>query len=152
MSINYDIGDLINNLIDLEKSGEEFYTTLAARTDDLAVKHLFSMLADQEKTHQKIYEGLLVKADVEIEIDEEYHAYLQVILEEQFGLDPDLVAACDSVEDALELAIKLEKDSLLFLSEFGTLIGAQGAEMVEEMKRQERNHLKLITEMKQKLT
>jgi len=152
MSISYDIADLINNLIDLEKSGNDFYTTLAERSDDLSLQQLYHNLAEEEKKHQAIYQEILKESDIEIDIDEDYHSYLQVIIQEQFGLDPDKISECKTTDDALNLAIQLEKDSLLFLSEFGSLISSNNIELVDKMKKEERKHLQLLITIRQKLS
>ncbi|MCK5834518.1 MAG: ferritin family protein [Lentisphaeria bacterium] len=151
MSINYDVADLINSLIDLEKNGCDFYTLLAEKSDQLECQLLFKLLAEQEKKHEEIYTSLLKEVNTEIEIDSDYHDYLQVIVDQQFSFDPAVIDNCKDISDALDLAIKLEKDSLLFLSEFGNLIGSENSHFVDKMKKEERAHLKMLAEMKLKL-
>ena len=152
MSINYDVADLISSLIDLEKNGCDFYTLLAEKSDKLECQLLFKSLAEQEKVHEEIYTELLKSVNTEVEIDSDYHDYLQVIVNEQFSLDSSAVEECHNISEALDLAIKLEKDSLLFLSEFGNLVGSDNLHFVNKMKKEERTHLKLLADMKRNLT
>lgn len=151
MSVNYDVADLINNLIDLEKNGCDFYNTLAEKTDKIECKLMFKLLAEEEKKHQDIYTALLQTVNIDVEIDSEYHEYLQVIVNEQFKLDSSQLESCKDTHEALDIAINLEKDSLLFLSEFGNLVGPESQHLVDQMKKEERKHLKMIIEMKRTL-
>ena len=148
MSINFDINDLISNLITLEKDGGQFYRALAEKTDKIDCKLLFKMLAEEEEKHQAIYEGLLKENQQIVSIDKEYGEYLELIIKSHFNLDSDKVDACHNLNEALELAISLEKESLVFLAEFSKLVGTKDEATISMMRAEERKHLKLLLEMK----
>ena len=152
MSINYDIGDLINNMIELEKCGTEFYSSQAEKHSNPIIKQLFSKLAEQENGHRIIYEHLLEKADPEVgEIDDEYQDYLREIIDRKFDLDILHADACANPQCVLDMAIKLERDSIKFVNAFGILTGTAYQDMVEQIKQQEQSHLAMLLEIKDKI-
>jgi len=51
----------------METEGESFYRGLADKTSNKGLKRIFTLLADEEKTHYRIFEKLHRRADPEIE-------------------------------------------------------------------------------------
>lgn len=45
--------------MDMEKDGEMYYRDLARRSDNVGVKHIFNMLADEELKHYEVIEHML---------------------------------------------------------------------------------------------
>lgn len=152
MSIKYDIADLINNMIELEICGAKFYTVQARRKSNPLLAQLFEKLAEQEQRHRVVYERLRDKIDFDTEVvDDDYHGYLKEIIDEKFDLDPHHAATCEDPAEILDMAMKLEKDSIRFVEAFGKITGAIYRETVEQIKTQEQNHLEMLLEMKTKI-
>ena len=148
MGIRYSVCDLVNTMIELETEGEVFYTAAAEMTSNLAAKDLFSRLAKEEAHHRVFYEALRGKLRIEVEVDEEYARYMQTAVEGRFALDPERAGDCTTLGDALEIAVKLEKEALLFLGEFGSLVDSSHTADIDRMKQQERHHLLLIEQFR----
>lgn len=91
------------------------------------------------------------QTNVEVEIEEDYHTYLQTIIDEKFDLQLDQEKAKVDLNLAIDNAMKLEKDTLRFLDEFEKLIGKLHQEVIQNMKAQENEHLRLLKEYKQEL-
>ena len=70
MSIRYDLADLVNNMIELEIAGADFYGAQARRQRNPLLAQLFAQLAEQEKRHRTVYEGLRGRLAGEEEADE----------------------------------------------------------------------------------
>jgi len=153
MSIKYDITDLINNMIELEICGNKFYTAQARQNENPLLTQLFKVLAEQEERHQEVYERLLEKIGCEVEIvDEDYQGYLKEIIDGKFSLDPRHAAVCKGPNEVLEMAMKLENDSIRFVEAFGKLTGLSYQQIVEQIGQQERNHLNMLIKMKTQIT
>jgi rubrerythrin len=151
MAVTYNVGDLINNLIQLEACGNAYYSRLAEFTEKPLLNDLFQKLAGQELQHKKFYQKLLAETNIEVEIEEDYHAYLQTIIDEKFDLKLDQDKAEVNLNQAIDNAMKLEKDTLRFLDEFEKLIGKLHQDVIQNMKAQENEHLRLLQEYKQEL-
>lgn len=144
MSIRYSAADLINTMVELERSGEAFYTQAASDTTNLAARDLFTRLATEEARHRTYYESLREQQHEEIQFDADYADYVRDAIGTRFNLDTHAAAAAPTLAAALDIAIALEKDALLFLNEFGPLLGPRHQKELEDMKLQERGHLSMI--------
>jgi rubrerythrin len=152
MSINYGVADLINNMIELETCGAEFYSSLAEKHSSPVIKQLFAKLAEQENGHRILYEQLLKDTEPEIgEIDDEYQDYLREIINQKFDLDIRHAHTCASQQEVLDMAVKLENDSIKFVNAFGILTGTAYRDLVEQIKQQEQGHLEMLMEIKNKI-
>lgn len=151
MGIRYDLADLINNMIELEITGASFYQERARLMDNPPVARLLLQLAEQERLHQTIYEHLRGQLAAEPMDDEEYRDYLREVIDESFNLDPEQGACCFDTRAVLEFGIRLEKDSIRFVEAFGKLTGARHREVVEQIKKQEQNHLRQLLEMRESI-
>ncbi|MFA7231002.1 MAG: ferritin family protein [Victivallaceae bacterium] len=152
MSINYTIVDLINNMIELEICGAEFYSTLAADNTNPLLSQLFGKLAEQEDKHRLLYEHLLKNKHLDNEdIGIEYRDYLREIINEKFDLNIQHVKTCSNPMEVLDLAMKLENDSIKFVTAFGIMTGTTYQDIVDQIKVQELNHLKMLVETKNKI-
>jgi len=149
MSINYGVADLISNMIELEKCGGEFYSALAAKHSNPLIKQLFAKLAEQENKHRVIYERLLKKEEPELgEIDDESQDYLREIINQKFDLDIQHALTNSSPQEVLDMAVKLENDSIKFINAFGVLTRTAYRDLVEQIKKQEQGHLEMLLDMK----
>ena len=144
MSIRYSAADLISTMVELESNGEAFYTAAAKNTNNLAARDLFTRLAGEEERHRIFYENLRERQHEDVQLDDDYAAFLQDAIDSRFTLDPAEAAACSSLADALDIAVSLEKDALLMLNEFGALLDESHQAELEEMKQQERGHLSMV--------
>ena len=144
MSIRYSATDLISTMVELERNGEAFYRDAAQNTTNLAARDLFTRLAGEEESHREFYEKLREAQHEDVQVDADYGAFLQDAIDSRFKLDPGAAAACSTLSDALDIAISLEKDALLFLNEFGSLLGDRHQSGLETMKQQERAHLSMV--------
>ena len=152
MSINYGVVDLISNMIELEKCGAEFYSALAAKHSNPLINQLFARLAEQENIHRSIYERLLEKSEPELDgIDDEYQDYLREIINQKFDLDIQHALTCASPQEVLDMAVKLEKDSVKFINAFGMLTRTAYRDLVEQITKQEQSHLEMLLDMKNKI-
>lgn len=147
MSETFHAGDLLNSLIELEKTGHAFYEEAAKRTSDGKAAELFRFLAGEEAKHEKIYTDLAgafrKTAPSEEPLDADYNAYLKALLSRSFHFEQ---ADFENLDAALRFAVSLEKDTLLYVAEIQNILGSQKKDLFEEIKNEERRHLRILTE------
>ncbi|MBN2222076.1 MAG: hypothetical protein JW708_07655 [Vallitaleaceae bacterium] len=145
----FSLEDVLNVMISLEKNGSEHYLKMEENSKDLVAKALFSKLAKQEQIHQEIYSKMKEQSItfVHSEMEKEYQEYLNSLLEETIRfLQAPLVSF--SAETGFEVAIQLEKDTLLLLAELKHIMKGQVTKEIDDIMDQERGHLKALYQYK----
>lgn len=144
MSLKFSLEDILNVLIALEKSGAKLYTNLSEAAKDLETLKLFKLLSDQEKLHQALYESWKLEHFEDVEVEQEYAEYLQSLVKHTFAVLNKAEHDALGLQEGVALAKTMEKDTLMFLSEYDQLLGGQKSEMIERIKGEERKHLKYL--------
>lgn len=149
MNASFQMEDLFNVLIELETKGSENYEYLASKTDDQRMIGFFLNLAKQELRHKVIYEGYKKEFLVfeESEITPEYKEYMSVLLHNSISILNQKEVSKDSLI-AYDMAITLEKDTILFLSEMKNIIPVSMHKKIDILMNEERQHLKFLYENK----
>lgn len=137
--------DLLNLLIELEELGNKHYSKMVEMTENAELKKLFHRLSLEEAKHKEIYlsykeKKINIVTDV---ITSEYKAYLDVVLQNTLSF----LKGNQSIKDFQEgytIAIQLEKETLLFLSEMKKIIVKDFHDDIENLMDQERQHLKYL--------
>ena len=158
MSITLSGSELINIAIGIERRGIAFYDIMARSTENAAARDVFQDLANMEREHIQIFQGMLAEADkyqIPENCTQEYTSYLQALVDSTvFGDDmvmSEMATQADSDIEALELAIGAEKDSILFYYEIKEIIPKRAQAMVYKIITEEKAHLRQLSEMKKKL-
>ncbi len=148
MSEVFRAGDLLNSLVELEKTGNDFYLRMSRQAKDAKSGNLFRFLAGEEAKHEKIYVDLSQECGgstaAHADIDEEYGAYLKALLSQHFDFSP---ADPDTLEAALKFAVSLEKDTLLYIGELQNVLKDWKTDLFERIKKEERSHLKMLADL-----
>ncbi len=158
VSISFSGSELINIAIDIERRGIAFYDIMAKSTQNAVASDVFQHLADMEQQHIQIFQGMLKEADkyqTSSTDAEEYSAYLQGLVDSAVFTD-DMVTSQMATEansdiEALELAIRAEKDSILFYYEMKDIVPLRSQTTVNRIITEEKSHLSLLSEVKRKL-
>lgn len=148
MSEVFRTGDLLNSLVELEKTGHDFYLKMSRQSRDAKRGDLFRFLAGEEAKHEKIYTDLSNEfsgsTTAHEEVDEDYGAYLKALLSQHFNFS---AADLDTPEAALKFAVSLEKDTLIYLGELQSVLKGWKADLFERIKKEERNHLRMLADL-----
>jgi rubrerythrin len=137
----------------LEKRGLDFYRQAAAATTDAEQQQLFLLLADEEQKHCAVYTDLYRlyrgKTADDVELLGEYGRFIELMVRElTTSLD---VTKVDSREALLEMALRFEKDTLLYFVEIKNLFSGKAASLVEAVCREEKRHIRLLLECRELL-
>jgi len=142
--------DILNTLIELETRGAALYSKLASTADSLEVQKLMAFLSEQEHQHQLFYEGLKKQIIPHESASEEYHDYLEALLDQTYSL------LLEAEEEGLVygLAIKkaksIEMATLVLLNEFKKMMDTSMTSKIELLMNEERRHLQLLYSLEKK--
>jgi rubrerythrin len=158
MSITFSGSELINIAIGIERRGIAFYDVMTKSTDNAAARDVFQYLANMEREHIQIFQGMLAEAD-KYQIPEtytgEYASYLQALVDSAVFSDDmatsEMATQADSDIEALELAIGAEKDSILFYYEMKEIMPQRAQATVNKIITEEKSHLRQLSGLKKKL-
>ncbi len=147
MNAIFTMEDLLNVLIELEKMGNRNYVEMARKTVNSKLRDYFERLAEQELEHKstyEVYKALFVNFEHN-QLTEEYISYMNVLLSNTVGM---LKSATDlnDIIACYNMAISLEKDTILLLTELKKLVPEYRHADIEKLINEERQHLKLLHE------
>ncbi len=139
----------------IEENGERFYQQSADRLQDPKAKELFRYLAEEERVHKNVFEGMLSmleRVDVRETYEGEYLSYLQDYLDRKVIFDSktaerELAGVQDPVS-AIDFAIRREMDAILYFTEVKHFVseGQQGP--IDRIVVEERGHFSKLNDLK----
>jgi len=158
VTITFSASELINIAIGIEGRGIAFYDTMARSTENAEARDIFQCLADMERTHVRIFQGMLGETDKyqpQESYAGEYAAYLQALVDSAVFTDDsitsEMATQLSSDIEAMELAIGAEKDSILFYYEMKEIMPQRAQPTVNKIITEEKSHLRELSELKKKL-
>ncbi|MBI5057818.1 MAG: ferritin family protein [Nitrospirae bacterium] len=149
----FSISEVIEQAVQTEKLGYQFYTTMAKRFEkDEGLKKLFDTLATKELRHEKMFSELKdISGEEEPEGWEEVSSYLRAIVESEFFLGNNshlpLLEHVKTVEDAVNFAMGFEKETLLYFHAVSDIVKEK--DVVDEIINEERSHIKWLARFKE---
>lgn len=154
MGIFFTADELLDIAVGIEKNGQAFYRLMAERTRTESARSVFQFLAGEEKHHEAVFERMR-KAGMRITPPEsyegEYMTYMKSLVDSLVFHKPGDIQAIktpDSEIDAIATGIQAEKDSLIFYNEMLNLSTGNDRAMLEDIIREEKSHLRQLSEMK----
>jgi rubrerythrin len=154
----FQVSELVQVAVDDEKSGVAFYSTLAQKGKDPALKNTFADLAEQERYHQQRFEKMLADlGDYKApeRYADEYLTYLHTLTSQRAF--PDERAAqrmaeqCPDDTSAVELSLRFERDTLILMNEMRRMVREKDRPIVDELIAEEQSHLVVLGEARRKL-
>lgn len=150
-------GELYQVAVGIEKNGVAYYGALAEAVDNPQLKRTYLDLAEMEKGHIKVFEGLAATVEsgpvLTPDVEQEYDAYLKALIDSAVFRDDsvarDLATRVVGTAEALQLALGAERDSILFYMEMKSLVPAKERETVDRIIQEERAHLRELSALKQ---
>jgi len=150
--------EVLKIAVRIEKNGLAFYTEVKNKTKSFPVKEVFDYLAKEEVKHERTFEAMLDRTPDEASAESypgESDMYLRAIAGENVFTQADamkqLVAKAASDKEAIDLAIRFEKDSIIFFNEIKKFVPVLDGEIVEQVIGQEREHLVKLLDLKKRI-
>ncbi len=135
----------------IEQAGLEFYTKMAEKAEDDATRRVFKKLAKDEKEHLKLFESLELKTAGGMgsrpdEMDTDVSAYVCSIVDGGIFKGIEEMARYGkrkfNPETALELALSVEKDAVLYYTEAMRAARKKKArEALQQLVEEEKRHV-----------
>jgi rubrerythrin len=151
----YSISEVIEQAVQTERLGYQFYNTMANRfREDAGLKRLFDTLGAKELVHEKRFMELKeITGTEEPEGWEEVSQYLRAIVESEFFLGshkslPDLKQV-DTVQNAVNFAMGFEKETLLYFHTIRDVIKER--DVVDEIINEEKSHVMWLSRFRENL-
>jgi rubrerythrin len=147
--------DIIEMAMELEKTGEIFYSEVAKKATSHEVRVLFEDLAEQERYHyaafKKMSGAVWDQAATAGEDWNQYLMYLQATLQSAFfeGSDKALSLAeqVTDEKEALQMALGFEKETMLFFYDLRDKVSDPDKLVVERIIGEERSHMRRLAAM-----
>ena len=147
--------DVITFAVEIEKNGKKFYEKVSDTFEDAEIKEIFLHLAHEEENHivefEKLFEDELGNNPHET-YEGEYLDYVKSLVDNHvFKTNEDIDALVKTIQnknDALDLALKFEKDSILFFTELKEVVAPHNLGTIDNLISQERAHIKVLAKLK----
>lgn len=156
MPIRYSMPEVMEMAVETEKSGKQFYETVAAATADKKLKDLFQFLGAEEDRHIAAFQQLardLRERPEDLPFNwEEAALYLDAITHSRYFLGKgkalDLAKDSKTAAEALNHAIGFEKETLLFYTEVLGMVSERNRATVQRLIAEEKSHVVKLTQLK----
>jgi len=149
--INFSGEEIVKLAVSIEQQGQKFYEIAVDKIDDPAVKVMFTYLAGEEKQHISDFEALGVGLGREFIPNEsytnEYSDYMHALIDNHvFNHDniEKMAAGITAAKEALDLALRFEKDSILIFQELYNVVDASGKDIIGKLIEQEKQHIRQL--------
>jgi rubrerythrin len=150
--------EVINMAIDIGKNGSTYYDTLVECAENAEVKSIYKDLAKIQREHIMIFQDTLGSVDdyQPPETDtHDYEAYMKALVDSL--IFTDVKVACDMARnmshdvEAIQTAIRAEKDSILFFTEMLDFVHASARDIVTKLIAEEKSHIIHLIELRKNL-
>ena len=146
--------EIVEMGIQIEKNGRDFYNTLVDKSKNQKSKDLFKYLAGEEEKHIATFRGILDSLSGYTPAESypgEYIAYMNSLASEHVFTKKDkgiqIAKETKSDKEAVDLAMKFEKDSIVFYEGMKKVVLVRDHKILDELIRQEQEHLRQLTEL-----
>jgi len=149
--------EVLDMAVRIEENGMRFYTDASKGAKSEQLKDLFTALAEEEASHIKTFLELkkaLVGSDESNGFDpyiEDAQQYLKSMADTEVFTNPEAgknaAKALKGEEEAITMAIGMEKDSLLFYYEIERMIRERDKKVIEALIEQEKEHVRKLTNL-----
>jgi len=154
MGTLFDIHEIVNFAIQREQESFELYRTLAEQVQPQELKNVFVMLMEEERQHREYYAdlsgSLAQQTDPSLQRDEEYDAYMRVLLDSG-KTSKTLPVDMENLQATIDYAIGREKDAVLFYIGLEQCVSVKDRETVRGIVREEARHIVKLTHVKAEL-
>lgn len=150
--------DVVQLALQIEINGSRFYNFLLAQAKEKKVKDLFTLLAKEEAKHIKVFQGMLDALAGENKptfFTEEYFINMSYVADgivftrEEQG--EALAKSMKSMNEAAAMALKFEKDALVFYEGIKKLMPDDDQKVIDMIIGEEQKHVEHLTELKKLL-
>lgn len=163
MADQFNANEVLTMAVQIERNGQEFYRKASEAVDDPQVSTLLSDLATWESGHEIIFDSMRSDLDEEemsstaIDPENETCMYLKVmaddhVFKQRTGEPAAEMVSGRNTEEIIDLALKFEKDSLLFFLGLERLVSPRlGKDRVYKVIDEEISHITYLERQRSRL-
>lgn len=155
MSDTFSGCEIVEIGINIEKNGRDFYGALAQKSTAPEIVETFEYLKEAETEHERVLEELFSQTceyNPKEAYPEEYFSYMKALSGQyvftEKGAGGKLAEKIKNNEEALDAAIQLEKDSVLFYEEMKKVVPEKDRSIVDKIISEEKKHVVKLCELK----
>jgi rubrerythrin len=147
MGALFQVSELVDMAISEEHHGTIFYEALERQAQSPLVRKAAGRLAEEERGHERAFTTMKENVASYLPPESypgEYEDYVKALLDGRTFPDEQeaiALAHTGADADALRIALRFEKNSLLFFSEMRVLVPESERALVDELIEEERRHL-----------
>jgi rubrerythrin len=146
--------EILQAALEIEEKSRIFYESFSKDENRENIKKVFEYLAKEEKKHLDEFQRLAgVFADsTEVSEQETQTVYLERLLSNlEFNKLEDKMKKVTSDIESVDLAIRLEKDTILFYIELSAFVSPDGLKVISQIMNKEKEHLLTLFNLKHTL-
>jgi len=143
--------DLVELAMQVEKSGEAFYVTVAKKSKTAKLRELFEDLREQEVKHYAVFAKLaetVRDSPVMADDRDEYLEYVNATIQGALFQGPDkaltVAKEITSEKEAVRMALGFEKETLLFFHSLRGAVHGMDQAYVDRIIAEERSHVRRL--------
>jgi rubrerythrin len=150
-------GEILQFAVRMEGCGERFYRDVASTSSVSKVNELFIRLASEEAEHKRIFESLLLKMDAFMSPESyppEYLEYFYNYVDSKVIFKDENKMFWSETFDvlkALDFAIQMEFDSVVFYQEMKVFVPVEDNKKIESIIDEERRHFAQLSKVRKDL-
>ncbi len=150
----FNLSEIVRNGIQIEKNGRDFYDHASKAVKAERVRQVFEYISNEEQSHIAVFESLLSTIDETtkpaVRCTAEYTDYLLALIKDNtFTVNKqgyEIARTIRNDKHALELAIALEKDTLLLYHELKKLLPALCQQDIDTLIAHEQDHFSKLAD------
>lgn len=156
--VHFSSKEILEMAVRIEENGLGFYKAASASTDNVRIKELFDYFIIEEVKHVELFEALKEAitenepSDYNDPYLEEESKYLNALADSSIFMKGEegvnKAKAIKSDDEALDFAIQMEKDSILFYLELINMVRDHDRPTVKNILSEERKHIAKLTELR----
>lgn len=152
MTYHFNADEMFEVAIRIEENGARFYKTAARCQSDPGSREMLEKLEAMESSHQRTFEKMRArlseaeKSPTAFDPEGEASQYLMAMADSHGGegspAAADALTGDESIADIIDIAIGLEKESILFYLGLKDLVSASlGSDKLDDIIAEERRHI-----------
>jgi len=158
MTNMYAGSEIVELGIQIEKNGRDFYNGLVEQSKDENSRGMFKTLAGQEEEHITTFQHILSlfnKYEPAESYPDEYFAYMNALAGDHVftreNKGEEIARKVKNDREAIDIALRFEKDSIIFYEGMKKLISANDQGIVDSLIAEEQKHICDLISLKKNL-
>jgi len=151
MGAFFDVREVLEFAVFIEQNGFQFYSGAVKKLSDPKIVNLFNYLAGEETKHEELFKKMAQGAGDFIPRETytgEYQEYMKELCKSHSLANREAIKGkvdgIKTLDEAVDMALSFEKDSIVFFTEIKEITGFDGDGVVQKVINEELSHIRKI--------